>query len=75
MKLFNVARVYGSKIAAAGGTLVLAASAHADPVSDMFAAVSLTTVVASVAALGLVIIAITMTFKAIDLAKRGVKKV
>lgn len=46
-----------------------------DPVADMFAAISLTTVVASVAAMGLLVVGITMAYKAIDLAKRGVRKV
>lgn len=76
MKLFNQARVYGSKLAIGAGVLVLGSSAFAaDPVGDMFAAISLTTVAAAVAAIGLVIVGIAMAFKAIDLAKRGVKKV
>lgn len=78
MKLFNQARVYGAKLAAATGALVLGSSAFAqttDPVTSMFAAISLTTVAASVLAIGIVIVGIAMAFKAIDLSKRGVKKV
>lgn len=40
----------------------------------IFAAVDLTTVAAWVAVIGVLIIGITMSFKGIDLAKRGVKK-
>jgi len=43
--------------------------------ADIFAAVDLTTVTASVVAIGVLVIGITMAFKGIDLGKRGVKKV
>lgn len=42
--------------------------------TEVFGAVDLTTATAFVIATGLVVIAITMGFKAIDLGKRGVKK-
>lgn len=42
--------------------------------TDIFAAVDLSTASAFVIATGLVVIAITMGFKGIDLGKRGVKK-
>lgn len=42
---------------------------------DIFAAVDLTTVAASVVAMGVLIIGVAMTFKGIDLGKRGVRKV
>jgi len=42
--------------------------------ADIFAAVDLSTVAAFAAATGVLIIGIAMTFKGIDLAKRGVRK-
>ncbi|SDC52407.1 hypothetical protein SAMN05216345_102614 [Cupriavidus sp. YR651] len=42
--------------------------------ADIFAAVDFSTVTAFVAATGVVVIAINMAFKGIDLGKRGVKK-
>mgnify|MGYP001773005241 CR=1 FL=1 len=42
--------------------------------TEVFAAVDLTTVTAWVVATGVLIIGITMAFKGIDLGKRGVKK-
>jgi len=42
--------------------------------ADLFAGVDLTTVAAFVTATGLLIIGITLQFKGIDLAKRGIKK-
>ena len=42
--------------------------------ADIFAAVDFTTVVAFVAATGVIVIGIAMAFKGIDLGKRGVKK-
>ena len=60
-------------IAAVAGSSVSAFAA--DPVTDMFAAISLATVAAAVAAMGLLVVGIAMAYKAIDLAKRGVKKV
>lgn len=60
--------------AAVAGSSVCA-FASADPVADMFAGISLTSVAAAVAAMGLLIVGIAMAYKAIDLAKRGVKKV
>lgn len=41
----------------------------------IFAAVDLSTVATSVGVMGVAIIGITMAFKAIDLGKRGVRKV
>lgn len=43
--------------------------------ADIFAAVDLSTVAATVAALGVTIIGISMAFKAISLGKRAVNKV
>jgi len=42
--------------------------------SEILAGVDLTTVAAWVAATGLLVVAITMAFKGIDLSKRAVKK-
>lgn len=42
--------------------------------ADIFAAVDLSTVLAFVAATGVVVIGVTLAFKGIDLGKRGVKK-
>ncbi len=54
-------------------------SAHAagatDPVSQIFASIDLTTVGASVIALGVLVIGVNMAFKGVDLGKRGVRKV
>lgn len=42
--------------------------------SEIFAAVDLSTVSAAVIAIGVLVIGINMAFKGIDLGKRGVKK-
>ena len=42
--------------------------------TEIFAAVDLTTVATSVIAIGVAVIGICMAFKGIDLGKRGVKK-
>lgn len=43
--------------------------------SEIFAAIDLTTVVAAVIVIGVAVMGIQMAFKGIDLGKRGVKKV
>jgi hypothetical protein len=43
--------------------------------ADIFAAIDLATVAASVVGIGVLVIGITMAFKGIDLGKRGVRKV
>ena len=43
--------------------------------TDIFAAIDITTVAAAVIALGVGIIGITMAFEGIDLGKRAVRKV
>lgn len=75
MKLFTQARKYGAKIVAGSSVLALGASAHADPITDLFAAIDLTTVAAAVLAVGLLVVGIAMSFKGIDLSKRAVRKV
>lgn len=76
MMTFKTARKYGSKIAAvvAAGA-VAPAFAATGPVDQIFAAIDLTTVAASVLALGVLIIGVAMAFKGVDLGKRGIKKV
>lgn len=51
------------------------AQAATDPVSTVLGAVSLTGIATTVAALALVIVAIALTFKGPDVAKRVIKKV
>lgn len=62
-------------IAIATGAGVSAHAAGTDPVSQIFASIDLTTVGASVIALGVLVIGVNMAFKGVDLGKRGVKKV
>lgn len=78
MKLFNQARRYGAKIAAAAGTLVLAASVQAqttDGISAALGAVDLSGVGVKVGAAALLIVGIALMFKGPDIAKRVVRKV
>ncbi len=78
MKIVQALRTSRAKFAALAGSLVFANAAMAqaaDPVTTLFASISLTTVVASVIGLGVVIIGINMAFKGVDLSKRGIKKV
>lgn len=72
----KLAQKYGAR-ASAGVASVLAVAAHATgtPMDEIFAAVDLSTVAAAVLVIGLAVIGITMAFKAIDLGKRGVRKV
>jgi hypothetical protein len=58
-----------------GLVLAQTAPAPASPLATIFAAVDLSTVVAFVAATGVIIIGICMAFKGVDLGKRGVRKV
>ena len=85
MKLFNVAKKYGStavaKTAAAGASLMLLANRAmaqtADPsVLDQFLdAIGLGTVTGKVVAIGLLIVGIALAFKGPDIAKRVIRKV
>lgn len=70
---FNKAR----KAAALALVTLLASPAFAqatDPVGQIFDGVDLSTVVASVVAIGLIVMSIVMAFKGIDLGKRAVSK-
>lgn len=76
MKPMSIARKYGSKIAAASvAAAALPSFAAGGPIDSIFAAIDLSTVAASVIALGVLVIGVTMAFKGVDLGKRGVKKV
>ena len=84
MKLFNVARKYGSKaatkVAAVGTALTVAAGSAmaqaADGPFDQFLdAIGLGTTSGKVIAIGLLIVGIALAFKGPDLAKRVIRKV
>lgn len=84
MKLFNVARKYGSQAAskatAVGTALLLIGSAAmaqtADGPFDAFLdAIGLGTTSGKVIAIGLLIVGIALAFKGPDLAKRVIRKV
>lgn len=78
MKLLSSVRKFGPQIAAVGSTLFFGVSAHAageGAVDTIFAAIDLTTIAASVLAMGVLIIGVAMAFKGVDLGKRGVRKV
>lgn len=78
-KFARFVRTNTFKGSAAVGSLMLAAQAHAaagdDGITAALAAIDLTTVAASVAAIGLLIVAIAMAFKGPDVAKRVIRKV
>jgi len=85
MKLFKIAKKYGStaaaKVAATGTALTLMAgramAQTADPsVLDQFIdAIGLNTVTGKVVAAGLLIVGIALAFKGPDLGKRVIRKV
>lgn len=80
MKSFKQAQKYGAKVLApvAGlGLLVVGSAAHAtgNPITDALTAVDLSTVATAVAAIALIIVAVALTFKGPDVAKRVIRKV
>ena len=80
MKIFNQARKYGPKIAAATAALAVSASSFAqatggDGITAALDAVDLSGVATIVGAAALVIVAIALVFKGPDLAKRVIRKV
>lgn len=80
MKLFKQAQKYGSRalalVAAAGAsTAAMAQEAGDNPLVTMLNAIGLSGTQAAVAALGLVIVGITLTFKGPDVAKRIIRKI
>ena len=64
-----------TRAAAIAGLALSAVAARADAVTDVFGAISLTGVATAVGALMVVVIGISMAFKAADLGKRAVRKV
>lgn len=52
-----------------------AAQAAGDPIGTILASVDLTTVASAIAAIALIVVAIALTFKGPDVAKRVIKKV
>jgi hypothetical protein len=76
MKLMNAARKFGAKLVAGGfGAGVASLALATGPIEDALAAVDLSGVVTVIAAAALVIVAIAMTFKGPDVAKRVIRKV
>ncbi len=79
MKYFNVARKYGAKVVAATslalvGTAAMAADGD-NPIIVLIDSIGLTGVTAAIAALCLVVVAIALTFKGPDVAKRVIRKI
>ena len=79
MKFFTQARKYGSKalaLAALGTASVGAFAQTSDnPIVTVLGAVSLAGVAAAIAALALIVVAIALTMKGPDVAKRIIRKV
>lgn len=79
MKFFTQARKYGSKALAVAALGIASSGAFAqtagNPIVTVLDAVGLTGVSASIAALALVIVAIALTMKGPDVAKRIIRKV
>lgn len=79
MKLFNVARKYGSKAMLASGALVGSVGAFAadgdNPIVVVIQSIGLAGVAAAIAALALVIVTIALTMKGPTVAKRVINKV
>ena len=78
MKFYNVARKYGSKAAILAGASALATSAMAqstNPIITLLGEVDLTAVAAAVLAICVIVVAIALTFKGPDVAKRVIRKV
>ena len=78
MKTFNIARKYGSKalVLAAATTASVGAFAQAtNPIVTLINGVDLSTVAAAVLAVAVIVVAIALTFKGPDVAKRVIRKV
>lgn len=79
MKLFNQARRYGAQLAAGTSAALLSAAVSAqtvtDPITTMLDSIDLSGIAVKVAAAGLVIVVIALTFKGPDVSKRVIKKV
>lgn len=76
-KTRSVARKYGAKVAAVAtlGALSVPAFAQGNPITTMFESIDTAGIVAAVAAFGLVVVTLALTFKGPDVAKRGIKKI
>lgn len=73
-----IARKYGSKAAALtalAGASVPAFAQSTNPFEVMLESIGIGGVVAAVVAFGLTVVALTMAFQSIVVAKRGVKKI
>ena len=78
MQTLNIARKYGSKalVLAAATTASVGAFAQAtNPIVTLIEGVDLSTVAASVLAVAVIVVAIALTFKGPDVAKRVIRKV
>ena len=77
MKIRNIARTYGAKIAAAStfGAAMVMQSAYAAGFDDFIDAVDLSGLAVKVIAAGLLVVGVAVAFKGSDLGKRVVRKV
>ena len=77
MKIRNIARTYGAKIAAAStfGAAMVMQSAYASGFDDFIDAVDLSGLAVKVIAAGLLVVGVAVAFKGSDLGKRVVRKV
>lgn len=79
MQTFKQMKKYGARVLAGGALAVVGTSAFAqaatNPVVTMLEAVTLDGIAAALAAAGLVIVAIALTLKGPDVAKRIIRKV
>ncbi|WP_418132683.1 hypothetical protein ABL849_22830 [Variovorax sp. 375MFSha3.1] len=79
MKVFTMARKYGSKALAVAALATASVGAFAqtseNPIVTVLNSVSLAGVAAAIAALALIIVAIALTMKGPDVAKRMIRKV
>lgn len=78
MKTLNIARKYGSKalaLAAASTASVGAFAQATNPIVTLIQGVDLSTVAAAVMAVAVIVVAIALTFKGPDVAKRVIRKV
>ena len=79
MKFFKQAQKFGSKALAVAGVATLGASSAfaqaTNPITTMLDAVDIGGVATAVAAVGLLIVGVALTFKGPDVAKRVIRKV
>ena len=79
MQTLNIARKYGSRalalVAASTASVGAFAQAAANPIVTLIEGVDLSTVAAAVMAVAVIVVAIALTFKGPDVAKRVIRKV